>query len=104
MKEQKERKKLIERAKKIRVELFEVANTLSEKYDGAPVVIVVGGLREARVLHCITGWKFPGEKTRLRDIVGVLQTAIQIESLDHLNFSEVKRIAFKHEQILKARR
>lgn len=84
MKEQEERE-LVKRAKQIRKELFEEAKRLSEeKYDGAPVVIVVGGLKKAIVLHCITGWSFPDEETRLRDIVGVLQTAIEIESLTHL--------------------
>lgn len=82
MSEQNESKKPHEIAVQIRKEIQELSNTLCDKY-GAPVVIVVAGSKEAKVPQCLTVWKFPGEGTRLRDIVGVLQTAIQIESLRH---------------------
>ncbi|MFX1534099.1 MAG: hypothetical protein ACFFDI_07690 [Promethearchaeota archaeon] len=87
MEEQKENKKLQERAIQIKKEIFEEAKKLSDKYDGAPVVIIVAGSKEARVLQCLTGWAFPDKETRLRDIVGVLQTAIQIESLRHFGIT-----------------
>ena len=83
MNEQNERKNLHERVIQIKKEIQGLANTLCDNY-GAPVVIVVAGSKEAQVPQCLTVWKFPGEETRLRDIVGVLQTAIQIESKRHL--------------------
>jgi len=82
MSKQDKGKNLQERVIQIKKETQDLANTLCEKY-GAPVVIVIAGSKEAQVPQCLTVWKFPGEKTRLRDIVGVLQTAIQIESLRH---------------------
>ncbi len=83
MTEQDISKNLRERVIQMKTEIQDLASSLCDKY-GAPVVIVVAGSEEAKVPQCLTVWKFPGEETRLRDIVGVLQTAIQIESKRHL--------------------
>lgn len=101
MSKQDKGKNLQERAIQIKKEIFEEAKKLSNKYDGAPVVIVVAGSKEARVLQCLTGWAFPDKETRLRDIVGVLQTAIQIESLAHFNYFAVKANVIQLERTLK---
>ena len=100
MNKQDKSKNLRERVIQVKTEIQDLANTLCDKY-GAPVVIVVAGSGEAQVPQCLTVWKFPGEETRLRDIVGVLQTAIQIESLAHIDYFEVKGKVVEHEQLLK---
>lgn len=86
MSKQDKGKNLQERVIQIKTEIQELANTLCEKH-GAPAVIVVAGSEEAQVPQCLTVWKFPGKETRLRDIVGVLQTSIQIESLRHFGIT-----------------
>ena len=59
------------------------AKRISEKYNNAPVVVVVGGEYEANVHRTMTGsWAINGGM-RLRDLVGILQTSIQIESWKH---------------------
>jgi len=78
----------------IKEEIKEEAKNLSDRYQGAPVVIIVAGSKEADVGACITGRWIPGSENRLRDLVGIMQTAIQIESFDHL-FSQAFPRALK---------
>jgi hypothetical protein len=63
--------------------LRQEAQRISKRHGGAPVVIVVGGHREADtdIRRCMTASTLQGY--RLRDLLGILQTAIQIESLKH---------------------
>jgi flavin reductase (DIM6/NTAB) family NADH-FMN oxidoreductase RutF len=67
----------------IELELKSEAHRLREKY-GAPVVIVVAGSEDANVTRCMTASSFGPGKWRLRDLLGILQASIQIESLKHL--------------------
>lgn len=69
------------------------AQRLSEEYDGAPVIIVVGGdsatnIPRTMLASCIEG---RGREVRLRDLLGILQTAIQIETLKHFKIPPFKR-------------
>lgn len=50
---------------------------------GAPVVIIVGGDTEAEIPRTMTASSIKGKDIRLRDLLGILQTSIQIESLKH---------------------
>ena len=59
------------------------AQKLSSELGGASVVIVVAGSREASIPRTMTASSIKGEDVRLRDLIGILQTAIQIESLKH---------------------
>lgn len=59
------------------------AKRISEKYGGAPVVVVVGGDEKANIHRTMTGSWAPNNSIRLRDLVGILQTSIQIESWKH---------------------
>jgi len=68
----------------IKEEITKEAKNLSDRYQGAPVVIIVAGSKKADVGACITGRFIPDSEDRLRDLVGIMQTAIQIESFQHL--------------------
>ncbi len=63
--------------------LKQEAKRISEKHGGAPVVVVVGGKQEANIHRTMTGSWAPGNSIRLRDLLGILQTSIQIESWKH---------------------
>jgi hypothetical protein len=56
---------------------------ISKRHGGAPVVIIVGDYREADtdIRRCMTASTL--QEYRLRDLLGILQTAIQIETLKH---------------------
>jgi hypothetical protein len=65
--------------------LHEKANEISELLNGAPVVIVTGGSTQHDVPATCAGWAnlTAGRESRFRDVVGLLQSAIQIESFWH---------------------
>jgi hypothetical protein len=69
-------------------ELLVEAERISEKYEKAPIVIIVGGvagnpkLRRTMTVSVNAGG--PDQPTRLRDLLGILQTAIQMESWKHI--------------------
>ena len=65
--------------KKLKIE----ASRISEEIEGAPVVIVVGGDTEANIPRTMTASSIKGKDLRLRDLLGILQTSIQIESWKH---------------------
>ena len=67
----------------IEIKLKTEANRISEQMKGAPVVIVVGGDSEASIPRTMTASSLKGKDIRLRDLLGILQTAIQIESWKH---------------------
>jgi hypothetical protein len=59
------------------------AKRLSIQYGNAPVVIVVSGSAKANIPRTMTASSFNSSNGRLRDLLGVLQSAIQIETLKH---------------------
>jgi hypothetical protein len=65
--------------------LHEQAGEISKLLNGAPVVIVTGGSTKHDVPATCTGWANMTEEreARFRDVVGLLQSAIQIESFWH---------------------
>jgi hypothetical protein len=63
-------------------ELLAEATSISKKHGGAPVVIIVGGSKEANVPRCMISSTMH-QGYRLRDLLGILETAIQIETLKH---------------------
>ena len=67
----------------IEKKLLQDAQRISKRHGGAPVVIIVGGYTEADtdIRRCMTASTLQGY--RLRDLLGILQTAIQIETLKH---------------------
>ncbi|MGD8939530.1 MAG: hypothetical protein PVJ72_09125 [Gammaproteobacteria bacterium] len=67
----------------IEKKLKEEANRISEQMSGAPVVIIVGGDTEANIPRTMTASSIKGKDVRLRDLLGILQTSIQIESWKH---------------------
>ncbi len=62
-------------------ELEEVAKEISHRY-GAPVVIVMGDTSESNVPRVMTAFADQSDM-RLRDVMGLLQTAIQYEGVRH---------------------
>ena len=62
------------------------ASRLSERLGGAPVVIIVAGDTEANIPRTMTASSIKGKDVRLRDLLGILQTSIQIESWKHFGF------------------
>lgn len=62
-------------------ELEEVAREVSDRY-GAPVVIVMGDNDEGNVPRVMTA--FAGQdELKLRDVLGMLEAAIQYEGIRH---------------------
>ena len=59
------------------------ASRISEEIGGAPVVIVIAGDTEANIPRTMTASSIKGKEVRLRDLLGVFQTSIQIESWKH---------------------
>ncbi|MDH3205065.1 MAG: hypothetical protein OEO79_00555 [Gemmatimonadota bacterium] len=62
-------------------ELEEEARRISDRY-GAPVVIVMGDNDEGNVPRVMTAFAGQGDLT-LRDVLGMLETSIQYESIRH---------------------
>jgi hypothetical protein len=67
------------------------AERISVRYGNAPVVIVVGGSGEANIPRTMTASSFTRSNGRLRDLLGVLQSAIQIETLKHFKLFVPRR-------------
>jgi len=67
----------------IEFELKEEAKRISDKYNRAPVVIIVAGSKDAGIIRCMTASTLQERVDRLRDLLGILQTSIQIESTKH---------------------
>jgi hypothetical protein len=62
-------------------ELEEVAQEISDRY-GAPVVIVMGDNDEGNVPRVMTAFAGQDELS-LREVLGMLETSIQYESIRH---------------------
>ena len=62
-------------------ELEEIAREISDRY-GAPVAIVMGDNDEGNVPRVMTAFAGQDELS-LRDVLGMLETAIQYESIRH---------------------
>ena len=82
MNEQEER---IERLRIAKERLHAAAAEVSEGLGGAPVVVVAGGSTAHGLEATLAGWAniVDGRETRFRDILGILESAIQIESFLH---------------------
>ena len=74
-----------ERVSEIKTLLHTKSREISELLNGAPVVIVTGGSSRHDVPATVAGWANMTEEreSRFRDVVGLLQSAIQIESFWH---------------------
>jgi hypothetical protein len=68
----------------IEKKLKPIAIDLSKPLNGAPVVIIVGGSSETQVPITMTATSFEPGGGRMRDLLGILQASIQIESMKHL--------------------
>jgi hypothetical protein len=62
------------------------ARRISKKLHGAPVVIIVGGSTQADIPRTMTATYIQGGDVRLRDLLGLLQASIQIESWKHMSW------------------
>lgn len=73
------------RMSEIKSLLHAKAGEISELLNGAPVVIVTGGSTKHDIPATCAGWTNMTEEreSRFRDVVGLLQSAIQIESFWH---------------------
>lgn len=69
----------------IEKDLRKKAEALSEQYGGAPVVVIVGGSKDANIPRSMLGSSLH-EGKRLRDLLGILEACKQIESLKHFNY------------------
>ena len=74
-----------QRTLEIKTLLHKKAGEISEILNGAPVVIVTGGRTQHDVPATVAGWANMTDEreTRFRDVIGLLQSAIQIESFWH---------------------
>jgi hypothetical protein len=60
------------------------AERISGEYQGAPVVIVVGRSGKAGLRRTMIGSSLHNQGDRLRDLLGLLEVGVQIESRKHL--------------------
>jgi hypothetical protein len=76
-------------------ELDQEARRISEKYEGALVAIVLDGSQNAKLPRCVTGISHPGEgrKSRLKDLIAILLTSIQTETLREFGDLRTRRSA-----------
>jgi hypothetical protein len=65
---------------KIEKKLKAEATRISKKLGGAPVVVVVGGSIETDIPRTMTASSSMGQDILPRDLLGILQMSIQIES------------------------
>ena len=66
--------------------LCETAARLSKEFDGTDVIIIAAGKAGTRFDRCTTGSTvFLSGGGRLRDFIGILETAKEIETLKHFN-------------------
>jgi hypothetical protein len=74
-------------------ELDLLARRISEKYEGALVAIVLAGSESVNLARCVTGFSHPseGRKSRLKDLIAILQKSIQTETLREFGELGVKR-------------
>ena len=57
------------------------ADVISTELGGAPVIVIVAGDAKANIPRTITATSMVGgENAKLRDVLGILQSSIQIES------------------------
>ena len=93
-----------ERVTNIKAELHRDAQAISERYNGAPLVIVVAGSESAKVPATITAFSNLGEgrEGRMRDQLGILQASIQIEALDHILGSHLNQYDIRIRKIAEA--
>lgn len=75
----------IERLRQTKQRLHEAADELSRELGGAPVVVVVGGSSEHGIEATVAGWSRLANhrEGRFRDVIGILQSAVQLESFFH---------------------
>lgn len=75
----------IERLRVAKEKLHEAAAAVSAELGGAPVVVVAGGASDCGLEATLAGWAnlVHGREGRFRDVLGILQSAIQIESFLH---------------------
>ena len=66
----------------IEFDLRKKAETISEQYDGAQVIVIVGGSKSAKIPCTMLGSSLHNGE-RLRDLLGVLEASKQIETLKH---------------------
>ena len=81
-----ETKARIKRLQAAKAKLHAAAKAVSEELGGAPVVVVAGGSSAHGLEATMAGWaniSGSGREARFRDIVGILQSAVQIESFLH---------------------
>ena len=74
-----------ERLRVAKEKLHEAAATVSKELGGAPVVVVAGGASDCGMEATLAGWAnlAQGREGRFRDVLGILESAIQIESFLH---------------------
>jgi hypothetical protein len=75
----------IESLRAAKAKLHAAAAEVSKELGGAPVVVVAGGSTEHGVDATLAGWSnlVEGREGRFRDVLGILESAIQIESFLH---------------------
>jgi len=59
------------------------AKEISGEYGGSETIIIIAGNKEAGIGRCMLGSTLILGPNRLRNLLGILETAIQIESLKH---------------------
>ncbi len=82
-------------------ELDELARRISEKYNGALVAIVLAGSENVTLPRCVTGFSHHGEgrKSRLKDLIAILQTSIQTETLRQFGDMGARRGVMENDDV-----
>lgn len=71
----------------LRRKLQQEAERISSENNDSPVVVIIAGSKDAEVGACTAAWANLGEdrEGRMRDLLGILEAAKQIEAHRHLN-------------------
>ena len=75
----------IARLRVAKEKLHQAAAAVSKELGGAPVVVVAGGASDCGLEATLAGWAnlVKGREGRFRDVIGILQSAVQLESFFH---------------------
>lgn len=68
-------------------QLKDEAGRISADLGGASVVVIAAGSSDAGLPRTMLASRMVGRDQRLRDLIGILETSIQIETLKHFRTS-----------------
>ena len=99
--EERPRDERAERHRNILEDIQEAAEEISKRHRNAPVVVIIAGSKESGIDVTLTGYANirDGGRGRMRDRLGILQAAMQIDAMTHLAPQIVNNIIANRERV-----